>query len=144
MLIVRVFYWDNVTGNLGCGVFRGDIEIMYMIQWICCSLEPSIKDVIFCPLDQNHLLTNAGFQDLVGGWEKKPKVPTPGIQAQHPAPAPHARHDRSMARNRLVARAFSGFCTSLREGAASNVQLAKWCSRAAFCHTYKLILTILE
>ena len=31
----------------------------------------------------------------------------PGIQAQHPAPAPHAshaRHDRLMARNRLVAR----------------------------------------
>ena len=25
--------------------------------------------------------------------------PPPGIQAQHPAPAPHARHDRSMARN---------------------------------------------
>ena len=34
--------------------------------------------------------------------------PPPGIQAQHPAPAPHAshaRHDRSMARNRLAARA---------------------------------------
>ena len=38
----------------------------------------------------------------VGGL--KPKVPRPGIQAQHPAPAPHARHDRSMARNRLAAR----------------------------------------
>ena len=37
--------------------------------------------------------------------------PPPGIQAQHPAPAPHAshaRHDRSMARNRLVARAKVG------------------------------------
>ena len=37
--------------------------------------------------------------------------PPPGIQAQHPAPAPHAshaRHDRSMARNRLVARAKLG------------------------------------
>ena len=34
--------------------------------------------------------------------------PPPGIQAQHPAPAPHAshaRHDRSMARDRLAARA---------------------------------------
>ena len=33
--------------------------------------------------------------------------PPPGIQAQHPAPAPHAshaRHDRSMARKILVAR----------------------------------------
>ena len=37
--------------------------------------------------------------------------PPPGIQAQHLAPAPHAshaRHDRSMARNRLVARAKVG------------------------------------
>ena len=37
--------------------------------------------------------------------------PPPGIQAQHPAPAPHAshaRHDRSMARNRLVASAKVG------------------------------------
>ena len=34
--------------------------------------------------------------------------PPPGIQAQLPAPAPHAshaRHDRSMARNRLVSKA---------------------------------------
>ena len=35
----------------------------------------------------------------VGGWGWTPQVPRPGIQAQHPAPAPHARHDRSMARN---------------------------------------------
>ena len=35
------------------------------------------------------------------------RFPLTGIQAQHPAPAPHAphaRHDRSMARNRLAAR----------------------------------------
>ena len=30
--------------------------------------------------------------------------PPPGIQAQRPAPAPHARHDRSMARSSLVSR----------------------------------------
>ena len=40
--------------------------------------------------------------------EQNRRFPLTGIQAQHPAPAPHAshaRHDRSMARNRLAARA---------------------------------------
>lgn len=74
----------------------------------------------------------------------KPKVPLTGIQGQHPAPAPHVRHDRSMARNRLVARAFSGFGASLCQGAASNVHWPKWCCVTRFCYTYKLILTFLE
>ena len=50
--------------------------------------------------------------------------PPPGIQAQHPAPAPHAshaRHDRSMARNRLAARAKVGGLDSSPRGSRKNV-----------------------
>ena len=47
----------------------------------------------------------------VGGWGSKAEgSPTGKLSSEFdvfaPAPAPHARHDRSMARNRLVARPF--------------------------------------
>ena len=77
----------------------------------------------------------------IGCWGWTPKVPRPGIQATHPAPAPHARHGTSTGRSRSVARPISGFVVSLRQGAASNVHCRSWCSRAGFCHMYKLILT---
>ncbi|EGR27026.1 poly adp-ribose glycohydrolase, putative [Ichthyophthirius multifiliis] len=35
-----------VTGNWGCGYFKGDKELKFMIQWICASL--SQRDMIFC------------------------------------------------------------------------------------------------
>ena len=60
------------------------------------------SDVIFC--EQPYI-------SEVGGGNGAERRPPPGIQAQHPAPAPHAshaRHDRSMARNRLAARAKVG------------------------------------
>ena len=60
--------------------------------------------------------------------EQNRRFPLTGIQAQHPAPAPHAshaRHDRSMARNRLVARPMSGVFVVRSVPLASNVQSAK-------------------
>ena len=63
------------------------------------------------PSPQSHFLNRR--LGVRTGAERRPP---PGIQAQHPAPAPHAshaRHDRSMARNRLVARAkVGGWCCS--------------------------------
>ena len=62
----------------------------------------------------------------------KPKAPLTGIQAQHPAPAPHARHDRSMARKILVAGAKPGglYCSDPRIAkhvpSSSRVQSTFW------------------
>ena len=75
---------------------------------------------------------------------KKDGVPNRESKPSAHAPAPHARHDRSMARSVSVARPIlhnflPGWAT-----AASNVQRPAPWARAAFCHTYKLILTFLE
>jgi len=53
-----------VTGLWGCGAFRGDIELKCIIQWICCSIEPSVEQVIFCPWDQHSYLTQADLLQL--------------------------------------------------------------------------------
>ena len=37
-----------VTCCWGCGVFCGDVELKLMIQWMRCSLEPSLKQMICC------------------------------------------------------------------------------------------------
>ena len=47
-------------------------------------------------------LRRTGIISEVGVKDGAERRPPPGIQAQHPAPAPHAshaRHDRSMARD---------------------------------------------
>lgn len=56
---------DFVTGLWGCGAFRGDPELKFVIQWICCSLEPSVAKMVFCPWDQYDALVNAGILDLI-------------------------------------------------------------------------------
>ena len=83
----------------------------------------------------------------IGGWGWKWSEAESPYRESKPsahAPAPHARHDRSMARNRSVARPIWEKSLTLWATAASNVKQASSMLGAAFCHTYKLILTILE
>eukprot|EP00930_Biecheleria_cincta_P008671 TRINITY_DN110200_c0_g1_i1.p1 TRINITY_DN110200_c0_g1~~TRINITY_DN110200_c0_g1_i1.p1 ORF type:complete len:451 (-),score=70.19 TRINITY_DN110200_c0_g1_i1:114-1466(-) len=54
-----------VTGLWGCGAFRGDAELKCMIQWMCCSLEPSVGKLIFCPFDQHQRLIDSGLVQLI-------------------------------------------------------------------------------
>ena len=75
---------------------------------------------------------------------KKPKVPNRESKPSDHAPAPHARHDESMARDSRVASPILGFMSCPPGPAASRVQFTKGCCRAAFCRSYKLILTILR
>ena len=56
-----------VTGCWGCGVFCGDVELKFMIQWMCCSLEPSLQQMIICPFsNQAELDRNGCLDKLVG------------------------------------------------------------------------------
>lgn len=36
-----------MTGNWGCGVFKGDLKLKFLIQWIAASLVG--KKLIYCP-----------------------------------------------------------------------------------------------
>lgn len=36
-----------MTGNWGCGVFKGDLKLKFLIQWIAASLAG--KKLIYCP-----------------------------------------------------------------------------------------------
>jgi len=36
-----------ITGNWGCGVFRGNSQLKLIIQWIAASLAG--KEILFCP-----------------------------------------------------------------------------------------------
>ena len=38
--------YSIATGNWGCGVFRGDFELKFLLQWIACSLTND-KDLIY-------------------------------------------------------------------------------------------------
>jgi poly(ADP-ribose) glycohydrolase len=40
------------TGNWGCGAFRGDRQLKFIIQWIAASLAE--KQMIFCPYGKNN------------------------------------------------------------------------------------------
>ena len=75
------------------------------------------------------------------GAERRPQ---PGIQAQRPAPAPHARHDRSMARSRSVARPISRILAPLRVAAASNVHWLQGCCRAGIDCFFKHFFELME
>ena len=64
-----------VTGCWGCGVFCGDVELKFMIPWLCCSLEPSLKQMIFCPFsNQAELDRNGCLDKLVGKLTWKVQV----------------------------------------------------------------------
>jgi len=54
-----------VTGAWGCGAFYGDIELKCMIQWICCSLQPSLASMTLCPFDHHQQLIEGGLADLL-------------------------------------------------------------------------------
>ena len=65
----------------------------------------------------------------VGGWGSKAEGSPTGKSSSEfdvlaPAPAPHARHDRSMARSRLVARPILEKSMAMCPTHASNVQQA--------------------
>ena len=55
---------DLFTGLWGCGAFRGDVELKFIIQWIGCSLEPSVRKMIFCPWDKRQYLLDRGLAEL--------------------------------------------------------------------------------
>ena len=38
------------TGNWGCGAFKGNPKLKFIIQWIACSLAG--KQMIYCPFDK--------------------------------------------------------------------------------------------
>ncbi|CAJ1338756.1 unnamed protein product [Effrenium voratum] len=54
-----------VSGLWGCGAFCGDPELKLLIQWISCSLEPSVESLVFCPFDQRETLLDAGLLRLL-------------------------------------------------------------------------------
>lgn len=65
-----------VTGNWGSGAFRGDLELKCIIQWMCCSLEPSIETMIYCPFDQYQRLVDSGSVDIIAQLAGKVSVKT--------------------------------------------------------------------
>merc|ERR1712157_188568 len=60
-----------VSGMWGCGAFRGDPELKCIIQWMSCSVEPSVQKLIFCPFDQHDQLVRSGLAELIGKLEGK-------------------------------------------------------------------------
>ena len=80
----------------------------------------------------------------VGGENGAERRPPPGIQAQRPRTRT-ARTTRQI-NGAIFVQWLGRFLrfVFLSETPASNVQQSHLCSGAAFCHTYKLILTILE
>ncbi|CAL1168378.1 unnamed protein product [Cladocopium goreaui] len=57
----KTFRRKFVTGLWGCGAFRGEPELKLLIQWISCSMEPSIQSMVFCPFDQKQKLIAKGL-----------------------------------------------------------------------------------
>ena len=53
-----------ITGNWGCGVFKGDIQLKLIIQWIAASLAG--KNIIYCPYGQEKNLFHKRL-DLIKG-----------------------------------------------------------------------------
>jgi|JI10StandDraft_1071094.scaffolds.fasta_scaffold2252840_1 poly(ADP-ribose) glycohydrolase len=43
-----------VTGNWGCGAFRGDLRLKFLVQWLACSLAK--KEMIYCPFGESKVL----------------------------------------------------------------------------------------
>ena len=52
-----------VTGNWGCGAFRGDVRTKFLIQWIACSLAK--KHMIYCPFGQRKNLEEPQIIDKI-------------------------------------------------------------------------------
>jgi poly(ADP-ribose) glycohydrolase len=49
------------TGNWGCGVFGGDVELKFLLQWIACSIAK--KHMHYFPFDDSHI---AAVMDPLG------------------------------------------------------------------------------
>lgn len=41
------------TGNWGCGVFKGDVQLKFLLQWIACSV--SMKKMVYCSFGNKKL-----------------------------------------------------------------------------------------
>lgn len=65
-----------VTGLWGCGAFGGDSELKFVVQWMSCSLTPSVESMVFCPFDQQRHLTGAGLPELLTTLTGKVQVKT--------------------------------------------------------------------
>lgn len=53
------------TGNWGCGVFRGDVQLKFLLQWIACSVLG--KKIIYCPFANKRLVEVEKVVGLVRG-----------------------------------------------------------------------------
>jgi poly(ADP-ribose) glycohydrolase len=51
-----------ITGNWGCGVFRGDPQIKLIIQWIAASLAD--KEILYCPYGQKRHIAHSKLNKL--------------------------------------------------------------------------------
>jgi hypothetical protein len=60
-----------VTGLWGCGfIYRRsryvDVGLKFLIQWMCCSMEPSVSKMVFCPFDQSDAVaSDPAFLEVV-------------------------------------------------------------------------------
>ena len=94
----------------------------------------------FCYNDEfNHDYQRLGVKT---GAERRTPTGNPSPAPTHP----HHTHDTTdqWREIRLVASPIFGFMSSSPGDVPSNVKFTKGCCRAAFCHTHKLILTILR
>ena len=61
-----------VTGRWGCGAFGGDVELKFVIQWGCCSANPSTERMVFCPFERGEALVDAGVHMRLHQFRGKP------------------------------------------------------------------------
>lgn len=50
-----------VTGNWGCGAFRGDLRMKFLIQWLACSLAK--KKMLYCPYGNKKVIEDQKIID---------------------------------------------------------------------------------
>lgn len=60
------------TGNWGCGVFRGDLELKFLVQWLACSLAD--KTMHYFPFDQLHVVNSLNASAPLGNLLLNGKV----------------------------------------------------------------------
>jgi len=53
-----------ITGNWGCGVFKGNVQLKLIIQWIAASLAG--KDMTYCPYGEEKNVLNESMDSLFG------------------------------------------------------------------------------
>ena len=52
------------TGNWGCGVFAGDLQLKFLIQWFAASL--CGKSIVYCPFGKRSVVENEDLLNRVG------------------------------------------------------------------------------